>query len=89
MRGLRLHALEPADHEGPSAIPLPGLVTASRSMVPLARALIAWGMRAWILDPPGFGYSDKPPRSLSIDAQAALIADWLTAIGCRPAPGAG
>lgn len=35
---------------------LPGLVTASRSMIPLARALAGHGLRVWILDPPGFGY---------------------------------
>jgi pimeloyl-ACP methyl ester carboxylesterase len=42
-------------------------------------------MRVWILDPPGFGYSDKPRRALSVCEQAALVAEWLTAIGCRPA----
>ncbi|MBO0775479.1 MAG: alpha/beta fold hydrolase, partial [Actinobacteria bacterium] len=85
VRGLRLHALESAAGPGLPAVLMPGLVTASRSMVPLARALAARGMRVWILDPPGFGYSDKPPRSLSIREQAALAAEWLAAIGCRPA----
>lgn len=52
-------------------------------MVPLARALAARGMRAWLLDRPGFGYSDKPRRVLAVPEQAALIAEWLAVIGCR------
>jgi len=86
VRGLRLHAL--ASDGGPdvSVVLVPGLVTASRSMVPLARALASRGVRVWILDLPGFGYSDKPRRALSVPEQAALAADWATAIGCRPAP---
>ncbi|MBV9447840.1 MAG: alpha/beta fold hydrolase [Streptosporangiaceae bacterium] len=83
--GLRVHALESAGGAGPAVVLLPGLVTASRSMVPLARALTARGMRVWIVDPPGFGYSDKPRRSLPVGEQAAVIAEWLTAIGGRPA----
>jgi pimeloyl-ACP methyl ester carboxylesterase len=86
VRGLRLHALESARACGDPVVLLPGLVTASRSMVPLARALAGHGMRAWILDPPGFGYSDTPPRALSIGEQAALVAEWLAVLGGRPAP---
>jgi len=87
VRGLRLHALESAGAgpAGPAAVLLPGLVTASRSMVPLARALARRGLHVWILDPPGFGYSDKPQRALSMSEQAGLVADWLAAIGCQPA----
>ena len=85
VRGLRLHALESAAGPGTSAVLLPGLVTASRSMVPLARALASRGVHSWILDPPGFGYSDKPHRVLSLPEQAALVAEWLAVIGCRPA----
>jgi pimeloyl-ACP methyl ester carboxylesterase len=54
-------------------------------MIPLARALVSEGVRVWILDPPGFGYSDKPPQALGVGEQAALVAEWLAAIGCRPA----
>lgn len=79
--GLRLHALESAGGAAPVVL-LPGLVTASRSMVPLGRALAARGLRVWILDPPGFGYSDKPRRSLTIGEMADLIAGWLAAAGC-------
>lgn len=86
VRGLRLHALESAGERGAPAVLLPGLVTASRSMVPLARALASRGVRAWILDPPGFGYSDKPQRALSVREQAELVAEWLTVIGCQQAP---
>jgi pimeloyl-ACP methyl ester carboxylesterase len=85
VRGLRLHALEAGPGPGVPVVLLPGLVTASRSMVPLARALAGRGLRAWILDPPGFGYSDTPPRALPIGGQAALAAEWLAALGCRPA----
>lgn len=94
VRGLRLHALESLAPESaaselpggapPAVVLLPGLVTASRSMVPLARALTARGIQVRILDPPGFGYSDKPRRSMSIDEQAALIAQWLTATDHGP-----
>lgn len=87
--GLRLHALESAsgaaDGNGGPAVLLPGLVTASRSMVPLGRALAARGVPVRILDPPGFGYSDKPRRSLTIPEQADLIARWLVMAGRRPA----
>lgn len=85
VRGLRVHALESAGGLGVPVILLPGLVTASRSMVPLARALAGHGMRVSILDLPGFGYSDKPRRTLAVPEQAALVAGWLAASGCRPA----
>ncbi len=85
VRGLRLHALESTGGLGTPAVLLPGLVTAGRSMVPLARALVRRGLRVWIVDPPGFGYSDNPRRVLSVSEQAALVADWLADTGCRPA----
>lgn len=84
VRGLRLHALQSAGGQGAPAVLLPGLVTASRTMVPLARALAGLGMRVWILDPPGFGYSDKPRGALPVREQAALVAEWLAAAGCGP-----
>lgn len=83
---LRLHALRA---DGPASAPpvvlLPGLVTASRSMVPLARALTRHGLRPWVLDPAGFGYSDKPPRALAIREQADIVAQWLRAEDLAPA----
>jgi pimeloyl-ACP methyl ester carboxylesterase len=82
--GLRLHGLESAAGHDPAVVLLPGLVTASRSMVPLARALAARGPRVRILDPPGFGYSDKPRRALPVRDLAALTAEWLAADGGRP-----
>lgn len=86
VRGLRLHALEPpgSASPAPAVVLVPGLVTASRSMVPLARALAAKGIQVRILDPPGFGYSDKPRRSLSVGEQAAVVAEWLTASDGTP-----
>jgi pimeloyl-ACP methyl ester carboxylesterase len=54
-------------------------------MVPLAGALASRGVRTQILDPPGFGYSDKPRRALSIRELAAVVAEWLATIGGRPA----
>src|SRR5256885_2823565 len=62
--GLRVHALEPPGGPGAAVVLVPGLVTASRSMLPLARALARHGVRSWIVDLPGFGYSDKPRRAL-------------------------
>lgn len=85
MAGLRVHALEWDGGPGIPVVLLPGLVTASRSMLPLARALAGYGMHAWIPDPPGFGYSDKPRWALSVREEAALIAQWLASAGCRPA----
>jgi pimeloyl-ACP methyl ester carboxylesterase len=82
--GLRLHALESAGGSGPAVVLVPGLVTASRSMIPLARALARYGLRVRILDLPGFGYSDKPRRALSIREQAALVAQWLADIADGP-----
>jgi pimeloyl-ACP methyl ester carboxylesterase len=83
--GLRLHALEWDGGPGTPVVLLPGLVTASRSMIPLARALAGQGLHTWIPDPPGFGYSDKPRWALSVREQAALIAQWLTTVGGQPA----
>ncbi|MDN5747052.1 MAG: alpha/beta hydrolase [Pseudonocardia sp.] len=84
---LRLHALRADGPESaPPVVLLPGLVTASRSMVPLARALTRHGLRPWMLDPAGFGYSDKPPRALAISEQADVVAEWLRAEGLVPAP---
>jgi pimeloyl-ACP methyl ester carboxylesterase len=83
--GLRLHALEWDGGPGTPVVLLPGLVTASRSMVPLARALAGRGFHPWIPDPPGFGYSDKPRRTLSLRDEATLIAQWLATAGCQPA----
>lgn len=64
---------------------MPGLVTASRSMVPLARTLVDSGLRVCVLDPPGFGYSDKPTRALAMGEQASIAAEWLEAAGVVPA----
>lgn len=89
VHGLRLHGLESEGGHGPAVVLLPGLVTASRSMVPLARALASRGARVRILDPPGFGYSDKPSRALPVGDLAALVAEWLAADGCRPSRVAG
>ncbi|HLX51395.1 MAG TPA: alpha/beta hydrolase [Streptosporangiaceae bacterium] len=83
--GLRLHALEWDGGPGTPVVLLPGLVTASRSMVPLARALAGHGIHPWIPDPPGFGYSDKPRRALSLRDEAKLIAQWLAVTGSQPA----
>lgn len=82
--GLRVHALESGGGTGPVAVLVPGLVTASRSMVPLARALTRQGLRVRIVDLPGFGYSDKPRRALSPSEQADLAGQWLDATGPRP-----
>lgn len=83
--GLCVHGLESVRGAGPPAVLVPGLVTASRSMLPLARALAGRGLRTWIVDLPGFGYSDKPRRALSVAEQADLTGAWLDAIGARPA----
>lgn len=54
-------------------------------MVPLARALTRHGLRPWVLDPAGFGYSDKPPYALAIREQADIVAEWLKVQGLTPA----
>jgi pimeloyl-ACP methyl ester carboxylesterase len=83
--GLRLHALESTTAQSSgSVLLLPGLVTASRSMIRLARVLARNGLRVLILDPPGFGYSGRPPRAPAVMEQADLIARWLDAVAGRP-----
>lgn len=77
---MRLHALVSRAADGPAVGMLPGLVTASRSMVPLARELRSYRLRPWILDAPGFGYSEKPARALGMAEQAGIVADWLRAV---------
>lgn len=84
--GLRLHALVTESSAGAGdVVLLPGLVTASRSLVPLARELAGAGRRVWALDPAGFGYSDKPPHALGVDRLADVTAGWLRESGLVPA----
>lgn len=85
--GLRMHALE-RDADGVasgSAVLVPGLVTASRSMLRLSRELARLGMTTSVLDLAGFGYSDKPRHALTVGEQARLVAGWLAATGRSPA----
>jgi 2-hydroxy-6-oxonona-2,4-dienedioate hydrolase len=51
----------------------------------LARELTRYGLRPWLPDPAGFGYSDKPPRALAIREQADIVAEWLHDEGLTPA----
>jgi pimeloyl-ACP methyl ester carboxylesterase len=85
-KSLHIHALaSTANATATPTVLLPGLVTASRSMLPLARCLVRRGHRVLILDPPGFGYSDKPRRALAMPEQADLIAAWLQSSGLHGA----
>ncbi len=89
--GLRVHALhglfvESARVRGRErAVLVPGLVTAGRSMVRLAVELGRCGVSCMIVDPVGFGYSDRPAAALGVRRRAALLAGWLEASQQAPA----
>ena len=84
--GLRVHArfsTQTPPEDAPPIIPVHGLGVASRSMVPLAKAL-ALGYRVHAPDLPGFGDSEKPPQVLNL----AELTDCLAALDARMRAGA-
>ncbi|MFC0111263.1 alpha/beta fold hydrolase [Kibdelosporangium aridum] len=75
----RLGAVHALTEGGPArgdVVIMPGLGVSVylRSSV---SSLAAAGFRAWLPDPPGFGDSEDPPRSLGITDIAAVAVQWL------------
>ena len=61
-----------------------GFVLASDYMMPVATALSPFS-RAFALDLPGYGLSEKPRRPLSLPALADSLAEWMRALDLRRA----
>jgi 2-hydroxy-6-oxonona-2,4-dienedioate hydrolase len=57
-----------------------GMVVASSFLRPAVQR-VGNHHRAYAPDLPGYGRSDKPDRTLSVDEQGKLLADWMQAVG--------
>lgn len=68
----------------PAVVLVPGLGMSSRYTVPTA-ALLAENWRVYAPDMPGFGHSDKPPRTLDVPELAQFLAAWIEAMQLRGA----
>lgn len=88
VQGLRLYAREflppSSDAVAATVVLVPGLSVSGRYMLPLARVL-ARSHRVLVLDMPGAGRSQHPPRALSPHEQAGLISAWCSRLGIGPA----
>jgi pimeloyl-ACP methyl ester carboxylesterase len=77
-----IHAWASTRHpaDAPVVVLVPGLGMSGRYMLPTARALAAT-CRVFVVDLPGFGYSSRPPRTLTIEQLADAVAAWLDHAG--------
>ena len=85
--GLRVHALVSAEVATPGPMPVVlvhGLGMSSRYMAPLARCL-APHLPVSAPDLPGFGLSDRPPRTLTVRGMADALAAWMDDAGIERA----
>jgi 2-hydroxy-6-oxonona-2,4-dienedioate hydrolase len=85
--GLRVHArfsTQTPPEDAPPIILVHGLGVASRSMVPLAKAL-APSYRVHAPDLPGFGDSEKPPQVLNLAELTDCLVAWTRAYGLERA----
>ena len=85
--GLRVHArfsTQTPPEDAPPIILVHGLGVASRSMVPLAKAL-APSYRVHAPDLPGFGDSEKPPQVLNLAELTDCLVAWTRACGLERA----
>ncbi|WP_425450400.1 alpha/beta fold hydrolase [Virgifigura deserti] len=85
--GLEMHyrtSIGPAPPNPVAVVLVHGFVVSSRYLVPLGEHL-APDFRVYAPDLPGFGRSDKPPQTLSIDKLAHALAAWMQAIGLERA----
>jgi pimeloyl-ACP methyl ester carboxylesterase len=79
----RLSAQTPSEDASPMIL-VHGLGVASRSMVPLARAL-APHYRVYVPDLPGFGASEKPPQVPNLSELTDHLVAWTRACGLERA----
>ena len=84
--GLRLHERYREDGGGARSpiVCVHGLGVSSRYLLPTA-ARLAERHRVYVLDLPGFGHSDDPPRVLDVRGHADVLAEWLAAAGIHRA----
>jgi pimeloyl-ACP methyl ester carboxylesterase len=85
--GLRMAGwvIDPLEQPRADAVLVHGMVVASRSMIPLARALARRGIRCWMLDVPGMGQSDRALHVLNVDELGHVTAGWIARLGLAPA----
>lgn len=76
--------IDGAPSVAPTIVLVPGLGLSSRYMMPTAERLSAHA-RVYAPDLPGFGFSSKPRRALSITELADALCAWMTANGLRRA----
>lgn len=84
VQGLRVATAEAG--EGPPVVLLHGLSSYAAFWEPVLPALLRAGRRVLIPDLPGFGASDKPDAPYTPPWYAALVADWMGALGVERAP---
>jgi 2-hydroxy-6-oxonona-2,4-dienedioate hydrolase len=82
--GRRFHALGAPGSGRRTVVVVHGLVAASRSVGPLLERLARLGFAAWAPDLPGFGLTDKPPWTLSVEELADSLEAWLDDFGSGP-----
>ena len=85
VEGRRLYArvaLDEAPAGAPDVVLVHGIGVSSRYMVPAAQRLAPF-CRAYAVDLPGFGKSDKPRHTLSLTELADALAAWVDAAGLR------
>lgn len=79
--GWRMHVRvseNPPTRGGPVVVLVHGLIVSGRYMQPTLQHL-APSCRVYAPDLPGFGRSDKPPRTLDVDALSDALAAWMRA----------
>ncbi len=65
-----------AQGNAPIVVLVHGLGVSGRYMMPTAERLVEFA-RVYVPDLPGFGHSDKPPRSLTIAELTDYLAAWM------------
>ncbi|HZU11267.1 MAG TPA: alpha/beta hydrolase [Chloroflexota bacterium] len=66
--------------EAPAVVLVHGFIVSGRYMVPSARLLARW-CRVFVPDLPGWGYSDKPARALTLPHLADALHCWSQEVG--------
>ncbi len=84
VRGVRMAWAEVG--AGRPVVLVHGLGGETLSVLPLARALAARGLRAVAFDLPGFGASAMAPAPLGIDSAGSFVLDAAEALGLGPRP---